>query len=119
MLLGELYQTAGRMTEAITAYERAIETQPDLAAAYATLGALYLEKGRPHDALQVYQQLAQLTPDDYIVHRQLALVYHELGQLDRALEEAQLALHKAPAEQQADLEKLVADLQTRGDGSSP
>jgi tetratricopeptide (TPR) repeat protein len=119
MLLGELYQTAGRMTEAITAYERAIETQPDLAAAYATLGALYLEKGRPHDALQVYQQLAQLTPDDYIVHRQLALVYRELGQLDRALEEAQLALHKAPAEQQADLEKLVADLQTRGDGSSP
>ncbi len=119
MLLAELYQTAGRVTEAITAYERAIDAQPDLAGAYAVLGALYLEQSRPHDALRVYQQLIQLTPDDYIVHRQLALVYRELGQIDRALEEAQAALRKAPAEQRADLERLMADLQARRESGSP
>ncbi|MGC8877733.1 MAG: tetratricopeptide repeat protein [Anaerolineae bacterium] len=119
MLLGELYQTAGRVDEAIAAYEKAIEAQPDLSGAYAALGALYFEQARLQDALRIYQQLVQLTPDDYVVHRQLALVYRELGQRDRALEEAQIALRKAPMEQRADLERLVTDLQALGEGSSP
>lgn len=119
MLLGELYQTAGKVAEAITAYERAIEIQPDLVRAHAELGTLYLEQARSHDALRVYQRLAQLTPNDYVVHHRLALVYRELDQVDRALEEAQTALRKAPADQRADLEQLIADLQARKESGSP
>jgi tetratricopeptide (TPR) repeat protein len=113
VLIGELYQTAGRLSEATTAYEQAIKAEPNLATAYVALGALYVQQARLQDALRVYQQLVQLTPDDYAAHRQLALVYRELGQMNQALEEAQLALQKAPADQRADLEQLIAELQAQ------
>jgi tetratricopeptide (TPR) repeat protein len=118
-LLGDLYQSAGRPDDAIAAYEQALQVAPDLVQVYSVLGSLYLQQNRPSDALRVFQQLAQVTPDDYVVHQQLALVYRDLGQLDQALSEANLALAKAPAEQRAALEQLIAELQTLSGANQP
>ncbi len=119
MLIGELYQSAGRLTEATNAYEQAIKVAPDLAEAYVALGKLYLDQNRLQDALHIYQQLAQMIPDDYTVHRQLALIYRQLGQIDQALNEIQMALEKAPPSHRSELEQLLADIQALREGNPP
>jgi len=117
VLVGNLYEAAGKPTEAITAYEKAVSAAPGLAQAHMALGNLYLQQGRVEDALRTFQALAQLTPDDYAVHQQLALTYRQLKRWDEALAEAQLALSKAPPDQQPAVQQLVAQIQTeKGQG---
>jgi tetratricopeptide (TPR) repeat protein len=112
LLVGSLYEVAGKPTEAITAYEKAVSAAPGLAQAQMALGNLYLQQGRAEDALRTFQALAQLTPDDYAVHQHLALTYRQLKRWDEALAEAQLAVSKAPADQQPAMQQLMAQLQT-------
>jgi Flp pilus assembly protein TadD len=59
--LGVLHARHGRFTEAEAAYQRAIEVEPALAAAYYNLGIVYdLYLPRPDLALQNYEQYLQL-----------------------------------------------------------
>jgi predicted O-linked N-acetylglucosamine transferase (SPINDLY family) len=53
----------GRLDEALTAYRRAIELQPDLALNHGNLGAACRELGQMQQALDCYQRVMELQPE--------------------------------------------------------
>jgi len=63
--LGVLHARQGRFVDAEAAYQRAIELEPDFAAAYYNLGIIYeLYIPRPELAVQNYEQYLQLGTGD-------------------------------------------------------
>jgi len=63
--LGVLHAHQGRFADAEAAYQRAIELEPDFAAAYYNLGITYeLYIPRPELAVQNYERYLQLASDD-------------------------------------------------------
>jgi tetratricopeptide (TPR) repeat protein len=111
LLLGSLYEAAGKSSEALQAYEGAVAAAPDLFQAQAALGGLYLREGKLDDALHAFETVAQLTPDDYAVHQQLAVIYQELGRYDEALMAASRALSLAPEDMRESLQELVTQIE--------
>ena len=63
---GVAQQTAGRLGEAITAFEQAITKNPRLVAAYPHLYAAYLASGWRFEANRLYSQLRALAPSNEI-----------------------------------------------------
>jgi len=129
-----LYRDTNRLAEAIQQAQLMVQTTPDnelgptyelvgnvyeragqpanAAAAYHQAGETYVRQGRLEDALRIYQGLTQLTPDDYRVYRQLAEVFRQLKRWDEALAAVNLALAKAPPEQQADVQQLAMRIES-------
>jgi TIR domain/TPR repeat/Tetratricopeptide repeat len=58
--MGDVYLALRRYSDAVTAYERAIALDPQLAPAYASLGDALEELGRTQDAEQAREQAKQL-----------------------------------------------------------
>jgi 4-amino-4-deoxy-L-arabinose transferase-like glycosyltransferase len=62
LFLGDVLQAAGRLPEAITAYEAMIADDPTPAAGYVTLAEAYQAAGRMQDAARAYQQAVVREP---------------------------------------------------------
>jgi len=102
----EFYQTglrllrANQVTDAISAWEKAVEIYPDYAAAHFQLGLTFKKtgdrfKGRKETdnakkayamAIIHYNKVVQLTPKDASVYNNLANVYYSLADYDTAIE---------------------------------
>jgi len=52
-----------------------------------------------------------VAPDDRMSHRNLAIVYQQLGLIEEAIIEARAARDLAPAEEGAELDALIAQLE--------
>ena len=113
LLAGSLYEGAGRMDEAITAYEQAVVAAPSMTQGFAAVGNAYLSQGRIQEALDAFLQMASLAPGDYTIQEQLALLYSDLGQMDAALASARQALELAPDDARPALEQLVSQLEAQ------
>jgi arylsulfatase A-like enzyme/Flp pilus assembly protein TadD len=61
--LGVAYQTAGKVDEAIAAWEKAVETKPNDDFSALNLGQAYLEKGNKAGALKCFQRYLELKKD--------------------------------------------------------
>jgi len=61
--LGVAYHTAGKVDEAIAAWEKAIETKPNDDFSALNLGQAYLEKGNRAGALKCFQRYLELKKD--------------------------------------------------------
>ena len=62
--MGDVYLALRRYSDAVTAYERAIALDPQLAPAYASLGDALEQLGRTQDAEQAREQAKQLEKAD-------------------------------------------------------
>jgi predicted Zn-dependent protease len=60
--LGDVLRVAGRLPEAISAYEAMLADDPDAAAGYATLAEAYQAGGRVEAAVHAYQQAVVREP---------------------------------------------------------
>jgi tetratricopeptide (TPR) repeat protein len=74
-LKGRMLEGAGRVPEALEAYERASKMDPQSAQIRAEIAALYARQNRPTDAIQAAKAALKLDPDDSEAHWVLGTVY--------------------------------------------
>jgi tetratricopeptide (TPR) repeat protein len=83
--LGVSYMGAGRRTDAIYAWRKALEMAPDYAEAYMNLGIAYQQDGHPDSARSVWTQALNIKPDFIAPRVALARLYSAENRLDEAL----------------------------------
>lgn len=92
----ELEQTGARSEEAIAAYKRAIELDPDMAPAHVNLGTIYFTAQDWSKASSCYKRAIELNPEYALAHFNLANLYDELGEQESAATHYQSALKLDP-----------------------
>lgn len=100
-LQGNALQASGKSTEALTAYDKALQLQPDWAEVYANLGSLKAQQQQWQAAIDDYQRAIQLKPNFAGAYRNLARIWTQLNQPEKAAQcwaQAQ-ALETATGEQ--------------------
>jgi serine phosphatase RsbU (regulator of sigma subunit) len=109
---GAALAQAGRMDEAIHAYERLLELEPDDATALNNLGALYWRAGKRAEAAELFHSASRSDPTDPRIVRNLALVHkREAAEIPAAPLRAGMpapAETGSPAGAEEELEELEA-----------
>lgn len=72
---GNAYYQAGQWDQAIAAYQKAIELDPNLQAAYANLGVTYYQQQQFDLAASQYEKALELNPEDGDVAYNLGALY--------------------------------------------
>jgi tetratricopeptide (TPR) repeat protein len=85
-----------QIAEAITAYQRALDLDPSLAAAHTNLGNLFYGQGRQQEARRAYEMACALEPEQPQARYNLANLYEEEGDLEMAIAEYRRALASDP-----------------------
>jgi tetratricopeptide (TPR) repeat protein len=70
--LGNALSDKGQLEEAIEAYRKAIQLDPNFAMAYSNLGNALKDKGQLEEAIEAYRKAIQLDPN-------FAMAYGNLG----------------------------------------
>jgi tetratricopeptide (TPR) repeat protein len=76
-LEGYIHQTLGDSDAAMTAYQSAVDTDPDFADGYNNLAWLYVERGEIDEAVRLYKLALEHDPALVAALRNLATVYRE------------------------------------------
>ena len=93
---GNSLETAGDLSGARRAYERALALRPDFAEAGINLGALYVGEGRLEEAAAAFQKALKADPDRVEAMNNLGLIYREWGRLEEARELYLKVLERRP-----------------------
>lgn len=129
--LGHVYWNWGRLTPylpqqaqrwevALVHYRQATALSPqnqgrrlkdNMVQTYRHLGDVYTATGKLDQAIVAYKEAIEMASDDYLSHRNLAIVYQQLGLIKEAIIEAKAARELAPAEEGAELDSLIAQLE--------
>jgi tetratricopeptide (TPR) repeat protein len=118
--VGDIRRRQNELEEAAEAYEQALELKPRQTQVWRVLGSLYAQLERPAEGIQALQRSLELAPeanDAWDSHRILAILYNQAGQNAKALSHAEKALEMAPEDQKANIENLVAQLQSLSQGT--
>jgi tetratricopeptide (TPR) repeat protein len=104
--LGNSYVQAGQWAEAVTAYQKTIELDPNFQAAYANLGVAYYQLGEFDLAASQYEKALELNSDDVDVAYNLGALYlqqalsgggqPDLDLLNQAISQLEQVKDKAP-----------------------
>ncbi len=95
-LQGVDLEAGGRVEEAINLYEKALELDPQLAAAHVNLGTVYFTSQDWKKAEHYYRQAIEANPNYPLAHFNLANLYDERGDQEQALTHYQTALKLDP-----------------------
>jgi protein O-GlcNAc transferase len=87
---------AGRLAEALRAYDRAIAIQPRNSAIHGNRGVALLALARPGEALESFDRARALKPDDVAIHNNRGNALRALNRTDDALAAYDDALRLAP-----------------------
>ena len=111
-LLAMLCQAQGRLDEAVSHYQQAIELKSDDASTYNSLGICQAMRQNREAAASSFQRAIELKPDFAHAHSNLGNVYKELGRLPQAVECYQHAVRLKPdfAEALNNLGNLLREL---------
>jgi Flp pilus assembly protein TadD len=82
--------------EAIAEYRKALDLDPELAAAHNNLGSALSDKGRLDEAIAEYSTALQLDPKIAASHNNLGNALKQKGRVDEAIAEYQKALQLDP-----------------------
>jgi tetratricopeptide (TPR) repeat protein len=116
--LGGVYQTGGKFAEAIAAYRRASEIEPNNASAIAGLGLARVMKGEKEGTKDI-ERAIKLDANSAVSHLNLAIVYSQSKSKkdwSRAEEEFKKAIQMNSHNlefQNSTAEKMLADVQKR------
>jgi tetratricopeptide (TPR) repeat protein len=87
----------GRVDEAITHFQSALQIKPDYADACNGLGHALRQKGRVDEAIAHFQKALQIRPDYALAHYNLGNALCQKGRVDEAITQFQQALEIKPA----------------------
>ena len=83
---GKKLAKQGRFTEAIKAYEKAIELNPNYSWSYYELGIAQFAAGNFTEAIQAYEKAVELKPDHIWSYNNLGDAFSKQGKFDRAID---------------------------------
>src|SRR4051812_19746287 len=92
----ELHQ-AGKLEEAIRAYQAILVSHPNRADVRSNLGAAYSRLGRYEDAIEQYKQALALDKDNQAIRFNLALAYYKSALFTEAAGELTRFIAAAPS----------------------
>ena len=84
-VLGAALQELGQFEEAVQAFDRAIQLNPDNAEAHSNRGVALQRQGRLEEAVQSIDRAIQLNPDYAEAYSNRGVALQELGQLNEAV----------------------------------
>jgi len=90
--LGIVFLRQGKVDEAISLLQAAVDLRPDNSPAHENLAKALLQKGQAADALIHYQKLLELQPDNIEVHNIVGTVLLQQGRIREGVEEWQKVL---------------------------
>lgn len=99
--LGNALARAGKLEEAVSAYEEALAVKPDYADAINNLGIVYGRSGDVNGAIAQYKKVLTRAPDYYRAHYNLANAFSEKGLIEAAITEYEKALSINPGYERA------------------
>jgi tetratricopeptide (TPR) repeat protein len=110
----ELHQ-AGKLEEAIRAYQAILVSHPNRADVRSNLGAAYSRLGRYEDAIEQYKQALALDKDNQAIRFNLALAYYKSALFTEAAGELTRFIAAAPSNlpERLNAVLLLADCQVR------
>jgi len=94
--LGNVLLQKGRVNEAITQYQKALQIKPDKEEACNNLGNALLQKGNVDEAITHYQKVLQINPEFAEAHYNLGNALLQKGSVDEAIAHFQKALQINP-----------------------
>jgi Tfp pilus assembly protein PilF len=94
--LGDALLQKGKVDEAITHFQKALELQPAYGSALCGLGDALDKKGRVDEAIRQYQEALKLQPTYFMVHNSLGLALLGRGRVDEAIPHFQRAVELMP-----------------------
>jgi len=99
-----VHETKGRVNEAISELEAAVQLAPTMASAYAKLGWLYYNKNKVPLALENFEMAARYDPDDAQTLHGLGLAKLAAGKKDEGIISLKQAYQK---EEREDKKRLI------------
>lgn len=84
LLLGNILQDQGKMSDAIFMYQRATMVDTKFYKAYYNLGNLYLEDEKPYLAIENYRKANKLNSEFSYAYYNLGCAYLKIGKLNKA-----------------------------------
>jgi len=103
ILSGKLAFSAGRFTEAVEAFQKAIKADPEKAGARVNLGAALGQLKKYKEAITQFQAAVQLAPDNVAAHFNLGTLHSNSGNYREAIKHFQVVVEKNPKDSQAHL----------------
>ena len=94
--LGIVFLRQGKVDEAISLLQTAVDLRPDNSPAHENLAKALLQKGQVADALIHYRKLLELQPDNMEVHNIVGTVLTQQGRVEEGVEEWQKVLSVEP-----------------------
>jgi len=94
--LGNALDQKGKVDEAITHYQSAIQINPLYPDARFNLGNAFLQKGSADKAIPQYQKVLEIQPDFASAHLNLGNSFSQQGRMDQAISQYQKALAIKP-----------------------
>lgn len=86
----------GPRAEAINAYDRALQADPERIDVLLNCGTLYYEDGNLAKASEYFQRAIALDPDNALAHFNLGSVLDEIGDVEAARQQLRLAIRLRP-----------------------
>jgi len=99
--LGVAYRRAGRLSEAIQAYQSALSLDPENPVVMKNLGDVFYLKKEYSRAVEMYQKALRPNPRFQEAHYSLGLAYYQLRKYQEALGEFEIVLKLDPKDEQA------------------
>jgi protein O-mannosyl-transferase len=94
--LGIVFLRQGKLDDAISLLQAAVDLRPDNSPAHENLAKAFLQKGEVSDALVHYRRLLELQPDNIEVHNIVGTVLVQQGRVREGVEEWQKVLAIQP-----------------------
>ena len=99
--LGLAYYHTGKISKAITAYQTAIQLEPNFADAYGGLGVIHWRTGDLDAAIRHCQKAIKIAPENIEFHQNLTQIYWQKGMHDRAAIGYRIILELNPSDENA------------------
>lgn len=120
--MGVSYLFLGKLAQAETACQQALQLDPKYSPAYMVRGMVKIDEKHYQDAIIDFTKAAELAPDNAFYHRQLGIALYDSGKAALAAQQFNLALQGDPKDAdgyywrakslqaQGEKEKAIADL---------
>ena len=99
--LGLAYYHNGHIEEAVAAYEKAIQLEPNFADAYGGLAVIYWRRGNLNAAIRHCQKAIKIAPENIEFHQNLTRIYWQQGRYDAAAVGYRIILELNPSDENA------------------
>jgi tetratricopeptide (TPR) repeat protein len=112
--LGALFAKQGRLSEALSEFEKAKGLNPKSAEPYMGIGLAYAQNGEPEKALEAYTKALNYTGNAAQIYTNRGALQMDVGRVDEAISDYKKAIEAEPSFSQAHYNLAIAYTQ-KGD----